>query len=127
MAQAPFSQEAACAVAGVRLAEEFVTAERARGGSGLADYSAALTVDDHFAPPAQLAGSAPAGYSVQADSVAGAQAPFSQEAMYAVAGVRLAEEFATAERARDGSAPADYSAVLRVDDHSAAQWRFGVG
>ena len=59
--QAPFLQEAVCAVAGARLAEEFATAERARDGSAPADYSAALTVDDHSAPAAQLDGLAPAG------------------------------------------------------------------
>ena len=60
-AQAPFLQEAVCAVAGARLAEEFATAERARDGSPPVDYSVGLRVDDHSAPAAQLDGWAPAG------------------------------------------------------------------
>ena len=124
-AEAPFSQEAVCAVAGAHLAEEFATAERARDGSAPAGYSAqqadsarddsaALTVDDQSAPAAQLVGLVPAAYLAQADSArdgpAGdgesAQADSARDGLVVPVG-----QSAQADSPRDGLvAPAGYSA-----------------
>ena len=81
---------------------------RSRDGSAPADYLAA--------PDLLHLGA----YSEQVGCPAGLRWALSVflEAMRAVAYVRLAEEFVTVARSRDGSAPADFSAALRVGDHS---------
>ena len=142
------------AVACVRLAEEFATAERARDGLAPAEYSAGPDSSPQEAHSEQAgcpAGSQAAYWRAglvfrrSANSLAGcpvdphSASPVSPEAVRAVACARLAEEFAAAERARDGLAPAEYSAEPDSspqearseqagcpDGSQAAHWRAGL-